>query len=71
MKSTTHLIMAIFWGVYGIIIGSLVVIYGYSNVWAWLSIIVAISGNSVHLISMDFNKEGLQIKSQNENPPKP
>lgn len=72
-NTTTHLIMALLWGIYGIIIGSLVVVFHYNNLWSWLSIVVAISGNSVHLVTMDFSKSGIEVKSQavNNNPPKP
>jgi len=61
----THLVIGLIWGVYSIVVGSLIILHGYVNIWSWVSIIVAVSGNSVHLISMDFGKSGLQIKPEN------
>lgn len=65
-KEQVHLIMALLWGLYGVIIGSLVVIYNYSNIWAWLSVIVAVAGNSIHLITLDVGKKGIEITAQQD-----
>ncbi len=63
-NQTVHLIMALLWGIYGIIIGSLVIVFHYNNLWSWLSIVVAIAGNSIHMVTMDFSKTGIEVATK-------
>lgn len=63
-NQTVHLIMALLWGLYGVITGSLIIIYHYDNIFSWLSIIVAIAGNSIHMVTMDFSKTGIEVATK-------
>ena len=63
-KQAVSLISTFFWGIYGITVGSLVVYFGYNNDWSWISIVVAIIGNSSHLVAMHLSRSGLDITAQ-------
>ena len=65
-KQTVSLISTLTWGLYAIIIGSLAVYYSYSNNWLWIGEIVAIIGNSAHLVAMHLSKTGLDITAQKQ-----
>lgn len=60
---TVHLIASLLWGFYGIIVGTLVVVFSYSNLFSWLSIIVAIIGNSTHLVAFSYSQGKVSIQS--------
>lgn len=49
-RGTVHLIVSGIWGIYAIVTSSLVIVFGYSGVWSWLSLIAAITGNSAHMV---------------------
>ena len=65
-KQTVSLISTLTWGLYAIIIGSLAVYYNYNNSWLWIGEIVAIIGNSAHLVAMHLSKTGLDITAQKQ-----
>lgn len=67
-KQAVHLTVAVIWGVYGIIIGSLAILTGFSGAYIWDSIIVAIVGNSAHLVTFSLSKTGLSVEAMQ--PPK-
>jgi hypothetical protein len=67
-KETVHLIATIFWGLFGLAVGIISTFRNDFNVYVMVSLISAIAGNSVHLISMSFSKTGISVSS--ENPPK-
>lgn len=58
-----HLFATILWGVFGIAIGSIGIVYDYSSYWLWLAIITAIVGNSAHLVAFAWSKGKAQISS--------
>jgi uncharacterized membrane protein YeaQ/YmgE (transglycosylase-associated protein family) len=58
-----HIISAILWGIYGITIGTLTLVYHYGGYYSWASIIVAIVGNSVHLITFALSKGQTTLSS--------
>jgi len=62
-KEWVHLIATIFWGTFGLTIGSLSVIYNTFNIYVMVSLITAIVGNSAHLISMSYSKGSLQVQA--------
>lgn len=62
-SGTVHLIASLLWGIYGIIVGTLVVVYSYNNLFSWLSIIVAIIGNSTHLVAFSYSQGKISIQS--------
>lgn len=71
-----HLIATILWALFGIIVGSLGVISHQYSAFLMATMVAAIAGNSAHLVTMDFNKKGIEISSkatnqQNENQGKP
>jgi len=70
-KEVVSLISGIIWGTYAIIVGTLTVYFSYNNDWAWVSIVVAIIGNSAHLIVMHYSNQGLTIQAQGSSPPGP
>lgn len=55
------LVSSIIWGIYGIIVGMLIVITHYVSVYGWISIIVAVVGNSSHLMAMHLTRSGLSV----------
>lgn len=59
-----HFFAVLIWGVFGIAIGSIGIIYHYSNDLLWISVIAAISGNSAHLVAFAMSKRGVQISSE-------
>ena len=65
-KETVHLVASVLWGIYGITVGSIGVIHNNFNTDVMVSIVVAISGNSAHLISMSLSKTGLAVNSENQ-----
>lgn len=62
-KQAVHLAVALVWGIYGIIIGSLAILTGFTGAYIWYSIIVAITGNSVHLVTFSLSKTGMSVSS--------
>ena len=62
-KGIVHLVATMVWGVYGIGVGTLTVVYGYSSPWAWISVITAVVGNSAHLVSYAVSSAGVEIAS--------
>lgn len=70
-KEWVSLISGVIWGTYGVIVGTLTVYFNYNNDWAWLSVIVAIIGNSSHLVAMHYSSQGLSIQAQGSSPPGP
>jgi len=62
-KEWVHLVATIFWGTFGLAIGSLSVIYNTFSVYVMVALITAIVGNSAHLISMSYSKGALQVQA--------
>ena len=70
-KEWVSLISGIIWGLYAIVTGTLAIYFNYNNDWTWLAIIVAIIGNSAHLVAMHYSNQGLTIQAQGSSPPGP
>lgn len=51
-----HFLATVMWGTYGIAIGLVVVVNNYTGFWPFTSIIVAIVGNSAHLVTFAWSK---------------
>jgi len=62
-SGTVHVIASLLWGIYGIIVGTLVVVYSYDNLYGWLSIIVAIIGNSSHLVAFSYSQGKISVQA--------
>lgn len=62
-SGTVHLISSILWGIYGITVGVVVVVNGYNGIFSWLSIIVAIIGNSTHLVAFSYSQGKISIQA--------
>lgn len=58
-----HFLATFVWGVYGLVIGSLTIVNHFGGLWVWVSIIVAITGNSAHLVSFALSKSGIISKA--------
>ena len=63
-KESVHLVASLGWITFAVIIGSLGVAYNYVTPYLWVSIIVAIVGNSSHLVAMSLSKTGLSVQNQ-------
>jgi hypothetical protein len=63
-KETVHLISSLVWGIYGITVGVIGVVSHSFNTDVMVSVVVAIVGNSAHLMSMSFSKTGLTVSDQ-------
>ena len=73
-KETVHLVATILWVLYSVVVGALAVIENYSGTdsnYLWLGIIVAIIGNSTHLVTMSLSQKGLTINAQGASSPGP
>lgn len=57
-KEWVHLIASVFWGTYGLTVGTLAVVHNDLNVYTMVTLVTAIVGNSAHLISMSLSKTG-------------
>ena len=51
------------WGAYGVIVGIVAIVSGYDNDLVWISIIVAIVGNSAHLVAFAYSKGKILVQS--------
>jgi hypothetical protein len=60
-KETVHMVSAMLWGVFGLVIGSLSVVYNNFNAFVMVTLVSAIAGNSVHLVSMSMSKSGISV----------
>ena len=65
-KETVHLIASMIWGIYGITVGLIGVLYNHFSAYVMVSIVVAIVGNSAHLMAMSLSKTGLTVSDQNK-----
>lgn len=63
-KETVHLVATLLWGIYGLTVGSLGIIYHSYNSYVMVTVVSAIAGNSAHLISMSLSKAGLEVSSE-------
>lgn len=63
-KGTIHLVATLIWGLFGIVIGSIALVYGQFGTWVGISLVAAITGNSAHLVSFSLSKTGLDISSE-------
>jgi len=59
-----HLLATVFWGTFGLAIGSLAVIDNTFNIYVMVSLITAIVGNSAHLVAMSYNKGSLNVQAE-------
>jgi len=62
-KEWVHLIASTFWGIYGLAVGTIGVVYHDFNLYVMVSIVTAIVGNSAHLVSMSYSKGSLQVEA--------
>ncbi len=62
-KEWVHLIASIIWGIYGLTVGIVGVVSRDFSVYVMVSIVVAIVGNSAHLISMSYQKGALAVQA--------
>ena len=62
-KAVVHLVMVAIWGGYAILVGSMAVVFGYGNSLVWDSIIVAVTANSVHMVTFSLSKSGIEVSS--------
>lgn len=67
-RETVHLISALLWGLYGLTVGTIGVVYNDFNFDVMVTIVVAIVGNSAHLITMSLSKTGFTASSQEVKP---
>lgn len=58
-----HFLSTLIWGTYGLVVGVVVVIHGYNNSFTWISIIVAIVGNSAHLVAFAYSKGRITVQA--------
>jgi hypothetical protein len=65
-NGVVHLVATVIWGLFGIVIGSIALIYGQFNTWVGLALISAITGNSAHLVTFSLSKTGVDISSSQE-----
>jgi hypothetical protein len=63
-KEWVHLLATVFWGTFGLAIGSLSVIHNTFNIYVMVSLITAIVGNSAHLVAMSYNKGSLNVQAE-------
>ena len=59
----THLIASLGWIIYAVIVGVMAVVYGYQSDLLWVSIIMAIVGNSAHLVTLAYSQGKFQASS--------
>jgi hypothetical protein len=62
-KEWVHLLATVFWGTFGLAIGSLAVVSNTFNLYVMVSLITAIVGNSTHLVAMSYSKGSLQVEA--------
>jgi len=63
-KEWVHLLATVFWGTFGLAIGSLAVIDNTFNIYVMVSLITAIVGNSAHLVAMSYSKGSLNVQAE-------
>jgi len=63
-KEWVHLLATVFWGTFGLAVGSLAVIDNTFNIYVMVSLITAITGNSAHLVAMSYNKGSLNVQAE-------
>jgi len=63
-KEWVHLLATVFWGTFGLAIGSLAVIDNTFNIYVMVSLVTAIVGNSAHLVAMSYNKGSLNVQAE-------
>lgn len=64
MSASVHFLATVIWGLYSIVIGALVVVYGYSSDFAWISIWIAVVGNASHLVTFAWSQKGVNISAE-------
>jgi len=62
-KEWVHLLATVFWGTFGLTVGSLAVVDNTFNIYVMVSLITAITGNSAHLVAMSYSKGSLQVEA--------
>jgi hypothetical protein len=63
-KEWVHLLATVFWGTFGLTVGSLAIIHNTFNIYVMVSLITAIVGNSAHLVAMSYNKGSLNVQAE-------
>jgi hypothetical protein len=63
-KESVHLISTLLWGIYGLTVGTVSLIYNSFNPYVMVTLVSAIVGNSAHLISMSYGQKGLEVQAQ-------
>ena len=71
MSASVHLLATIIWGIYGIVVGALAIVQGYTGVFVWISVIVSVTGNSAHLVTFAWSQKGLTVSSSQSQPVQP
>lgn len=67
MSASVHFLATIIWGVFGIVTGIMAIYYSYTSNWVWISIIVAVVGNSTHLVAFAVSSSGVSVNAQGSN----
>ena len=65
-REMVHLLVSLVWGIYGIVVGAMGIAYSFSGAlsyWLWISIIVAITGNSAHMVAMSMSTQGIEVQT--------
>ena len=61
MNGIWHFLTGLVWGLYGISVGVLAVVYNNGSPWVWISVSVAIVGNSAHMVALALSPQGVRI----------
>ena len=62
-RATVSMITSLGWILYAITVGVMAVAYDYSVTYLWISIVVAIVGNSAHMVALSLSKSGFDVTS--------
>ena len=63
MSASVHLLATLIWGIWGIVIGTIAVWTGTFTQWVAIATIVAVVGNSAHLVSFAWSQKGLSVSA--------
>lgn len=64
MSASVHFLATVIWGIFGIVSGVMAIYYTYTSNWVWISIIVAVVGNSTHLVAFAISSQGVSVNAQ-------
>lgn len=63
MSASVHLVATVIWGIWAIVVGAIAIWTNAFGQWVSIATIVAIVGNSTHLISMAWSQKGLTVSA--------